>query len=825
MEAPAPFSRLSWLLPLGAGLAAAAFLGALTGMRDTDAFHHLALGREILRSGAIPAEDPFLYPLAGLEVGRMPYWLASVLFYASDALAGPAGPVLLAGLLLSVLCVVLWLDSTRDVGDAAAALVALVPLVLAVAALRARAVPRPEIFANVFIALTAFALRRYAEGNRRLLLAFPLVTIAWANLHASTLSGVGLILLFVALGLVARAFPRLPLAPAATVSKRDLFVAGSVGLAGLVTAGLFSVRGLDPIIISIKFVLSSTGLADAALGGPLGDPLPYLKHHVFELQPLSTSEWLSPFGALVLLAALSFPLGRRRATAWEFVAAVLLVALTARNARYLPIAAVLMAPVTARNLVAALPRAGGRTPVLRLGAGALLLTGALALAGYHVTHDGLPFGTALVRKAAPVTAAEYLARHAPGAKVFNTFQLGGYLEWRLDRPIFQDGRALLLPADLEPAFAEPINAGVFRPLDDRYRFDALVLAYPTHLDQATVAALDATAGNRDWLADRATWALVAFDDGGLLYLRRDGPFAALASRDEYRAARPGNPFSRGKLMDPVERAAFIADYRRALGETPECSKCRFHLGMALISDGQGAEAEALLAASLPGANARYAGELLYGMGLAADLQGDASRARAHLTEALRRDDRALAARRALANIELDEGRAAVAWALLEQNLGAGPSREDFALAASAKRALGDAAGADALAAQVANADARAQAERHYLDGLRAMQAGRLDAAAAAYRSSLELVEQSAPAHSNLGWVYFDLGQVDRALGEFRRAIEVDPLLPEPHFGLGLILQRQGDRPGAAAAFRSFLRLQPRGPWAQQAEEHLRRLGA
>lgn len=807
----------AWLLALGGLLALAAFLSALTEMRDTDAFHHLALGREIVRQGAIPTRDPFLYPLFGLDVGRMPYWLSTLLFFGAQSVLGDPGPVVLAALMTAILFVVLWVDSTRETKDLKDALIALIPLALALGACRARAVPRPEIFANAFIALTALGLRNYAEGRRRLLYSFPVLAAVWANLHSSALTGVGLVGLFCVAGLTSvKAGPQ-------ALTRAQLLRVGALGVAGLVSAGVLSVRGFDSLVTSVKFVLSAAGLSNQELHGVLGDPLPFLKHQITELQPLAVTEWLGPFGALAAVAVASLGLGWRRVAGWEVLGATLLVVLASRNARYLPLAAVVMAPVTARNLVAFRARFAPTSSWSWAAWPSVGLAAAMAITLDAFRRDDLHFGTGLARKAVPVAAAEYLARNAPGARVFNTFQLGGYLEWALDRPVFQDGRAMLLAPDLEAAFADPINAPLFKSLDDRYHFDALVLAYVTGIDPATAAALDATAGARDWLADRSVWALVAFDDGGLLYLRRDGPFAALAARDEYLAARPGNPFSRAHLRDGAQRAAFIADYVRALEQSPSCSKCRFHLGMALIGDGQGARAEALLAEALPRAHGRYAAELLYGMGLAADLEGDPVRARAHLDQALRTEPTMTNARRALASLELAAGNPQAAANLLETNLAGQATREDFALAAVARRALGDAEGADALAARLANADVRAQGEQRYLDGLRAMQAGHLEEAGNAFRASLELVEYSAPAHSNLGWVYFDQGQPDRALSEFRRAVEVDPGLPESHFGLGLVLLKRDDRAGAAASFRSFLRLQPRGPWALQAEEHLRRL--
>ena len=77
---------------------------------------------------------------------------------------------------------------------------------------------------------------------------------------------------------------------------------------------------------------------------------------------------------------------------------------------------------------------------------------------------------------------------------------------------------------------EPLDPARLAALDARFRFDALVLAAPDR-DAAAEEGLRRLAPRTDVAADRATWALVAFDDGGLLYLRRDGRYAERAARD------------------------------------------------------------------------------------------------------------------------------------------------------------------------------------------------------------------------------------------------------------------------------------------------------
>jgi len=91
---PWPLVRPRPWLPLG--LAAVAFLAGLTGLREFDVFHHLALGRWLVSHGLFGTE-PFLAPLEGQPLLPGPYWLGSITIYAAHLAGGVAGVVLLVG--------------------------------------------------------------------------------------------------------------------------------------------------------------------------------------------------------------------------------------------------------------------------------------------------------------------------------------------------------------------------------------------------------------------------------------------------------------------------------------------------------------------------------------------------------------------------------------------------------------------------------------------------------------------------------------------------------------------------------------------------------
>jgi hypothetical protein len=569
---PDPAGRRRLLL-LALAAAAVAFAATLVEIDDPDGFHHLALGREIAQHGLRSAE-PFLYPLQGAATLPAPYWLGSLGIYGWVALLGEGALAFLPALLAAAVAAVLFLDAmprsrAPALHDLAAAAL---PVALAVETFRYRAAARPETFAALFLALTLWALRRLEDGRPRLLLAFPALALLWGNVHPSTLAGIVPIAVLAAVGAASLALSRalrrpLPFAPA----SRQVGVAAAVAGAGL-AASLVNPSPSSPVLGALRFALSALRLGGSGEAGAGADAaLATVTQLAAEMQGAGSLLWTSPAGALIALAALSFALRWRAPRPREIATVALFAWLPFGAVRFALLFAVVAAPIAARNLgeaILALPERLAGIPLRRAAAAAVLvLAAATAPLGAQAPH--IRFGTGLVPGAFPVRGADYLAAIPFGGRIFNSFQQGGYLEWRRAAYPFQDGRGLLPPGEAEAAMMGPANPASFAALDGKYRFDAVLIDVPA-MSPGFAQALGASGRTDDWVLDRRTWSLVAFDDGGLLYLRRDGRYGALARRDEYRVAVPASP----SALPVADLDGAIAEYRRSLLEVPSCLRCR-----------------------------------------------------------------------------------------------------------------------------------------------------------------------------------------------------------------------------------------------------------
>ena len=268
--------------------------------------------------------------------------------------------------------------------------------------------------------------------------------------------------------------------------------------------------------------------------------------------------------------------------------------------------------------------------------------------------------------------------------------------------MFQDGRGSLLPADAAAALAGPSAFDRFAALDARYRFDALVVHYPQFTDGAFGRLASLPPGS-DWGADRRVWALVAFDDGGQVYLRRDGAHAAEAARDEFRLATPTNSLA---LAQWGERAALRSELLRSLREVPDCARCSTMLGFLLVDEGRAAEAEPLLERAMGGLPETRLYALL-GLARAAEARGSRRAAEARWRELVRSAPDPTWSRRRLARLLLDDRREEEAWSEIERNLAsARATSEDVLLAWRIATARGDDAAAREMAARLGRPERR-----------------------------------------------------------------------------------------------------------------------
>ena len=659
-----------------------AFVASLTELRDWDTFHHLAYGREFFRRGGVPVVEPFLYPLAGQPAGPPLEWLSSVLIYLSWRMFGDAGPVLFAAALVAILAVAL-LEDGRD-GDTTIEgfFLALAPVALMLVIYRGRAVARPEVIVNVLIAGAMAMLRLPVAASRAGGMLVGLCIVLWANLHPSVLFGIGLVVTFV-VGNGVCLLLGLPVpdcrARIRSFASLRWLLAGIA--AGVVISGLLTPVGFAPFHSALGFLSAALGLAPGS-GHDVGA---LMKQAIRELQPMPLQMWIGPFGWLVAITVIAGLCAWRHANWRELLTCAGTIFLATRAQRFAAMAMVIMAPVAARHVRIALAQT---TPRMQKLLGPPLVSvaaiGTIAAGWLMFSVPLLHFGVGVANHV-PARAVDYLQAIQFQGRVFNSFHLGGYLEWRLDTKVYQDGRGAIPPGELAVAFAGP-SSPQFEMLDRRYRFDALILTYPSFRNQID-SSRASSAPSEDAAADRGNWALVAFDDGGLLYLRRDGRYSAQAARDEYRFARPANIPMR--LLGSPELPQATAEFERSLRESPGCAVCGLHLGFALLGQRRFVEANRVFKGALEGQPENRVLALM-GLSRTEEELGDKIAAERHLRTVLAVAEDPRWPRRELARLLATSRRFAEALATIRKNAEAVSAEPiDLALGAQIARDAGD----------------------------------------------------------------------------------------------------------------------------------------
>ena len=101
------------------------------------------------------------------------------------------------------------------------------------------------------------------------------------------------------------------------------------------------------------------------------------------------------------------------------------------------------------------------------------------------------------------------------------------------------------------------------------------------------------------------------------------------------------------------------------------------------------------------------------------------------------------------------------------------------------------------------------------------ESGELEKAVEACKKALEVDEQYASAHNNLGLILQGLGKHKEAIAHFRRARDLAPELPATYLNLARALLREGEETEARAVLKALLKNQPGHPGAT---EMLRKMG-
>jgi hypothetical protein len=560
---------------------AAAFVAFLGPLIAFDLWWHLKAGRLILELGAVPRTDPFSFTAYG-QPWTYHSWLAGLAFTLVHQVAGTTGLVLLRSLLMALSLMLAWVAARRRGVDAGLTSV----LVLAACLqLKVRALARPYLFSFVLFMLFVLILqecsarplwrvrRRLRRARRKLpwlamedsylwgsggrLLALPLLTVLWANLHAGFVSGLLLIGAFGVGEMMeiltrsgVRGWGRGLFKDAVGARFRAMLVAGVLCLAASVITPMGPATLLYPfrLLHGVKLVKRIQEWQPTPMGGAFA---------VF---------WaLVALGVLVLVRSLYFSLrarGRRVPVA-QIVTDVLLVGgfvvLAAQAARHMAWYLLLVPSVLGRHLEVSrrlLPGAGREDS----GQGRLLFALVAYLLAFVVgalplLRGGLPqLGASEWRL--PVGACDYVEAQGLTCRPYNSYEWGGYLIWRFwpQMHVFVDGRSLL--------YGDNIIGEAIRVEDGEPGWEEVLEARDVEMLMVRYRKKDSV-----HLFGDGRWRCVYWDDVAVVALRED---VLRTRRPELEELRFSNPVLLEEALRRHPPAHVLAELDEVLARRPDC---------------------------------------------------------------------------------------------------------------------------------------------------------------------------------------------------------------------------------------------------------------
>jgi hypothetical protein len=480
IQVPVASASPAWLKPLLLGLTAILLLTWFTGeIADTDIWLHLMTGRHTLEHRALTVPDPFSYT-SSIDSPNYPgeaktryfnlthEWLAQIVMYLIHSVAGFPGLVLVRALLLIAFCglvgLMVWWRTAGFYRSLAAAIAA------GAVAINFQQ-SRPFLITFLFLAVTMAVMER-----RRWMWGLPVVFVIWANCHGGYFMGWVMIGAYCLEALIRRVPWR---------EQRDLwFVAAACFVASAINP-----NGLRVIEIMLKYRQSGIQSSNIEWQYPaFWEPSGYS----FVL-----------FGALVMLL-----IARRRTRPVDWILYIVFGAaslLAVRNT-------ILMGLVGAVLLFAYLPVWKRAIPDF---AAVAVMIAAIGLGLY----SGHAFQLREAGWMLPSGAADFLKAHHVEGRMFNTYENGGYLVWRLwpAQRDFIDPRGLS-----EQAYADyghilhndPAPGQSREELLRKYGIEVMVVS---GFDRFSGGVFNIAAALAD--PSQTEWKLMQADDKGVVFMR------------------------------------------------------------------------------------------------------------------------------------------------------------------------------------------------------------------------------------------------------------------------------------------------------------------
>ncbi len=400
----------------------------------SDALWHLNTGRWIWEQGALPGSDPFTYSSAAHSGGGLQsywqklvlqgYWLAQLLFFAIYAAFGMWGLVILKSLLFLA---IYWLVWRALLNAGVNHLLSLLAILILPWLLYRYDELRPQIFSFMGVVLVfmcmCHALIKLRDDDIRPagLVALPFIMLLWANSHPGFMLGWVIIIVMLA-GVIFdqwRGIRKL-----SRRAMRHLFAWAGIALCASM------VNPLGYTFITNMLVMKG----QYSLG--VDEFLPLAAYAKMYQQPVLF------YGLAVLVLGVAGVLIRR----WRQLSiaeVILFIGFSAAGFsafRYMIFAVLIALMIGMPHLAALLNLQVARVQTLLW---SLVVAGIFGVSFLVFQHGAWKQG-AMETVYVPERAVDFILAQRPPAPLFNAYEYGGYLGWRLapEYQVFIDPRCL-----------------------------------------------------------------------------------------------------------------------------------------------------------------------------------------------------------------------------------------------------------------------------------------------------------------------------------------------------------------------------------------------
>ena len=497
----------------------ALFLSLAVPVTDPDFWWHLASGKWIVEHGSLMNSDPFTIdsPFKRETAGRFftlkQYWLSQIFFYITYASSGLKGVILQTAAVFTLMFFAMYRLTIKTGVHRAVALALLYLAFMVIVKEFAYIGARPQMWSSLFSVVVVWLLEELKQGRKWAHFGLPALMLLWANMHGGFVLGAVIILCYVSGALVSKTGTR----PFYLASFAAILISGvnPNGFSVLSSAPL-----LGPLLVSLKIAGFNSQVAGA-------ESISELKSIFAHTSLLGIVKGLPYFTTIFLLSLSSFIACyvRTRRVKTEYLLLFALVFLMAcTSIRFIIFFTTIASFITAMNLKGIIDSLEGvkllqkrRVSFFTTLIIALLISAKLGIAGFKTTD--LFSDTAF--EGTYKQAADFVSNNKIKGYIFNDYNAGGYLLWRLaaTNRIFIDGRVLY--GELFDVFRSTVDSPFtrlayniygYRRTLDFFGIDIVMLPGCDEVSGTLIKLVPALLNDPDW-------ALVYADDHALVFVR------------------------------------------------------------------------------------------------------------------------------------------------------------------------------------------------------------------------------------------------------------------------------------------------------------------